>query len=95
VEALASRPGFDDVILFNADGEITESSRANVAAEMDGVLCTPPVSCGLLAGTLRARLLETGELVERVIPVDALLRSPRVVLVNSVRGQVPVTVIAP
>lgn len=94
-EALASRPGFVDVILFNADGEITESSRANVAAEMDGVLCTPPVSCGLLAGTLRARLLETGELVERVIPVDALLRSPRVVLVNSVRGQVPVTVIAP
>ncbi len=93
-DALASRPGFDDVILFNADREVTESSRANVAAEIDGVLCTPPVACGLLAGTCRAHLLETGVLVERVITVDALLRSPRVFLVNSVRGRVPVTVVA-
>ena len=30
--------------------KVTESSRANVAADVDGVLCTPPVSCGLLAG---------------------------------------------
>ena len=93
-DALASRPGFDDVILFNDRGEVTESSRANVVAEIGGVLCTPPVDCGLLPGTCRAHLLETGLLVERVIKVDALLRSPRVFLVNSVRGRVPVTVVA-
>ena len=85
-EALASRPGFGDVILFNADGEVTESSRANVVAEIDGVLCTPPVACGLLPGTFRAHLLETGAVTERVITVAELSASPRVFLANSVRG---------
>lgn len=92
VEALAARPGADDVILFNADGEITESTRANVAAEIAGVLCTPPVSCGLLPGTCRAHLLETGAIKERVITIAELLNSPRVFLVNSVRGMIPITV---
>jgi para-aminobenzoate synthetase/4-amino-4-deoxychorismate lyase len=91
-EALASRPGFDDVILFNADGEITESTRMNVVAEIEGALCTPPVSCGLLPGTFRAHLLETGVVTERVITIDELLASPRFFLVNSVRGMTPVTV---
>ena len=89
-QALASRPGFEDVILFNADGEVTESTRANVVAEVGGALCTPPVSCGLLPGTLRAHLLAAGAVTERVITVDELLSSPRVFLVNSVRGWMPV-----
>ncbi len=91
-EALASRPGFDDVILYNADNEVTESTRMNVVAEIDGALCTPPVPCGLLPGTYRARLLETNEITERVISITQLLQSPRVFLINSVRGKVPVTV---
>ena len=90
-EALASRPGFDDVILYNADNEITESTRMNVVAEIDGVLCTPPVACGLLPGTYRAHLLETEVITERVITTDQLLRSPRVFLINSVRGMISVT----
>ncbi|MEI7899051.1 MAG: aminodeoxychorismate synthase component I [bacterium] len=93
-EALASRPGFDDVILFNADGEITESTRMNVVAEIDGKLFTPPVACGLLPGTYRAHLLETGTVTERVITLDELLKSPRVLLVNSVRGMTRIAVSA-
>jgi para-aminobenzoate synthetase/4-amino-4-deoxychorismate lyase len=55
--------------------------------EIDGVLCTPPVSCGLLPGTLRAEMLERGEIVERIIPLQALAASPRFFLINSVRGK--------
>ena len=84
--ARAACPGFDDVLLFNEKGEITESTIANVAVDIEGKLCTPPVSCGLLPGTLRAHLLQQGELVERPITVAELLRSPRVLLLNSVRG---------
>ena len=82
------------MILFNADGEVTESSRANVVAEIGGALCTPPVACGLLPGTLRAHLLAAGAVTERVITVDELLSSPRVYLVNSVRGWMPVAIFA-
>ena len=51
--ARAGRTAGDDVLLYNERGEITETCRANVALRMGGELCTPPVACGLLAGTLR------------------------------------------
>jgi para-aminobenzoate synthetase/4-amino-4-deoxychorismate lyase len=85
-EALAERPGFDDVLLFNASGEVTESTRANLAVEIRGVLYTPPIRCGLLPGTQRAWLLEQARLRERVLTVQDVLESPNVYLFNSVRG---------
>ena len=85
-------PGYDDVLLFNEKGEVTESTIANLAVEIEGKLCTPPVQCGLLPGTLRAELLERGELVERVIMSKEVLRSPRVFLLNSMRGRYRVRV---
>jgi branched-subunit amino acid aminotransferase/4-amino-4-deoxychorismate lyase len=91
-EAKADFPDHDDVILFNEAGEATESTIANLAAEMDGVLCTPPVDCGLLPGTARAEFLAQGLLLEKPIARDQLLSSPRVFLFNSVRGMYPVAV---
>jgi para-aminobenzoate synthetase/4-amino-4-deoxychorismate lyase len=75
----------DDVILWNRSGEVTESCTANVVADFDGELVTPPVRCGLLAGTFRGFLLEKGRIVERVIPAEELPRARRLYLVNSVR----------
>ncbi len=88
-EAKADFPDHDDVILFNEDGEATEFTIANLVAEIDGALCTPPVECGLLPGTARAELLARGMLRERRITLDELRKSPRLSLVNSVRGLVP------
>ncbi len=85
-EALRQRPGSDEVLLYNADGEITESVTANVAVELAGSLWTPPLRCGLLPGTQRAFLLERGRLRERVISVEAALAAPKIYLFNSVRG---------
>ena len=59
--------GADDVLLWNEDGEMTESTIANLVVELDGVRVTPPVECGLLAGTLRGELLDRGEIAERVV----------------------------
>ncbi len=84
--ALKNRPGFDAVLLFNEAGEITETTIANVAVEIDGRLCTPPVECGLLPGTLRAHLLHEKVLTERVITVEQAVASGKVYLLNSVRG---------
>ncbi|KAJ2892257.1 hypothetical protein IWW38_003287 [Coemansia aciculifera] len=88
------------VLLFNAQGEITEGNVANVAVGMpDGSgemqLVTPPVSAGLLAGTMRASLLECGRIVEGRITVDqfkhAVKRGWPVMCMNSVRGLYKVT----
>ncbi len=83
--ALASRPGCDDVLLWNERGEITESTRANLVLRLDGELVTPPISSGLLAGTFRAELLSQGVLREQVLRAPDLARAENVYLINSVR----------
>lgn len=81
-------PEYDEIILWNPDREVTEAMTANIVADLDGNgrLVTPPVSCGLLAGTMRAELLATGEIEEARIPVARLIAAPRFWLINSVRG---------
>jgi len=85
-------PDAPDVVLWNERGELTETTTGNLVIELDGDLVTPPVSCGLLPGTLRAELLDTGDLVERVVRRDDLPRVDAVWMVNSLRGWVPIEV---
>ena len=75
-------PSDHDLIFWNERGEVTESTIANVVVEIDGELFTPPVHCGLLAGTFREQLLEEGVIKERVIKINEL---EKVFLINSVR----------
>ena len=83
--AKRDHPNYDDVLLFNEHGELTEFTIGNLIVEMDGKLYTPPISCGLLAGTFRAHLLDTGQVEERVIHVEELKGCSNIFLVNSVR----------
>lgn len=85
-DAIRMCPGYDDVLLFNEDGHATEATVANIAVEINGILYTPPVRCGLLPGTQRAWLLDHARLQERVLSVQEVLKSPNVFLLNSVRG---------
>jgi len=86
----ATPAAFDDVLLFNENGELTEFTIGNLVAEIDGELFTPPISCGLLAGTFRSHLLEMGKIRERVIRKDELGKCSKIFLVNSVRKWVDV-----
>jgi para-aminobenzoate synthetase/4-amino-4-deoxychorismate lyase len=80
-----SGPG-DDVILWNRAQEVTEATTANIVVEVHGRRITPPVGCGLLAGTFRAELLARSEIQERVLMLDDLRSASRVWLINSVHG---------
>ncbi|MFC1467866.1 aminodeoxychorismate synthase component I [Verrucomicrobiota bacterium] len=79
----------DDVVLFNENGEVTETTIANIVIEKRGQKFTPPISCGLLNGTFRQHLLETGRITEKAITVDDLKNADQIWLINSVRGWVP------
>ena len=79
-------PAYDEVVMWNPAGQITEAITANVVVDLDGRAVTPPVECGLLAGTMRAELLAAGEIAEAPITVEQLLAARRIWLVNSVRG---------
>ena len=86
--AEAACPGVDAVLLWNERGEVTEATNFNLVAEIDGRRVTPPLDCGLLAGTFRAELLATGAITEAIVRVDDLRRATRLWLINSVRGWV-------
>lgn len=85
-DALASRPDCDDVLLWNERDEVTEASSSNVVFEIDGQLVTPPISSGILGGTLRRTLLEAGVLEEATVSRDDARNATRLWLINSVRG---------
>lgn len=83
--ARRSRPEADEVLLWNARGEVTEGTIGNLVAEIGGVRCTPPLSSGLLAGTFRAEQLEAGRIRERVLTKADVSAARRLWLINSVR----------
>ena len=83
--AKAGLPGCDDVILWNERGEVTESTIGNIVIRMGGKLVTPPVECGLLAGTFRGHLLKVGEIEESIISIEDLKAADEIFLINSVR----------
>jgi len=88
-------PGIDDVLLWNARGELTESTIANVVLELDGEWVTPPVTSGLLPGVGRRLLLESGRARERLISTSDLKRATGLALVNSLRGWWPARLVDP
>ena len=75
----------DDIIFYNERNEVTESGTANVVVRLGDQLFTPPVNCGLLAGTFRDHLLAEGKIKERVITVEDLKHADELFLINSVR----------
>lgn len=76
----------DEVILANERGELCEGTITSLFLEDgSGILKTPPLSCGLLAGVLREELLESGKAVEQVLsPED--LETGTILVGNSLRG---------
>ncbi len=85
--ARAARPDADDVLLWNAAGEITETTMANVAFRRGDRWVTPPVRCGLLGGVMREELLARGEWVEGVIRREEATPGEPIELANAVRGR--------
>ncbi len=69
----AKRRGADEVLFLNERGELCEGARANVFLKQDGALLTPPLSCGLLPGVLRANLLASRRAREESIRILARL----------------------
>jgi para-aminobenzoate synthetase/4-amino-4-deoxychorismate lyase len=87
----AARLGVDEVVYLNERGELTEGSFTNIFIERDGTLLTPPLSAGLLPGTLRAELIAEGRAHESILTLDDLAAADAVYLGNSVRGLVVAT----
>jgi branched-chain amino acid aminotransferase len=54
----AVRAGFDEAIVLNADGHISEGSAANFFMLRNGVFATPPITANVLEGITRRSVIQ-------------------------------------
>jgi branched-subunit amino acid aminotransferase/4-amino-4-deoxychorismate lyase len=81
----------DEALMLNTRGDLACASAANIFWVHDGALVTPALDCGVLAGTLRARVIgwAEGEGIEvRQVRqgAEALDQADAVFLTNSLIG---------
>jgi para-aminobenzoate synthetase/4-amino-4-deoxychorismate lyase len=89
-DARATRPDCTDVVLWTRDGQLTESTFANIVLRFGKKRYTPQLAAGLLPGVFRRHLLEAGEIEERILTVDDLGKADEIRLINSVRRWIEV-----
>lgn len=63
----ANQRGFDDAIFLNSKGFLTESTIANLFVVKNNIICTPPISDGLLPGITREVILKNA--LKKNIPI--------------------------
>ncbi|MGM0887339.1 MAG: aminodeoxychorismate synthase component I [Bacillota bacterium] len=85
-----NNPDFQDVLLWNEEGFITEFTNGNVVVKINGDLYTPPVESGLLAGTFRQELIRKQEIKVKNISKADLNNAEEIWFINSVRGKLKV-----
>ena len=92
-EAMAK--GALEALMLNTRGEVAECAGSNVFIVKQGVLLTPPLSCGILEGITRAITLELAaalslRLEERVISVEDVRSADEVFITSSLKEIVPI-----
>lgn len=87
----AESQGAWEALLVNERGRLVEGSRSNLALVLPNGVFTPPRTDGCLPGTVRRRLLESGEIQEWPLAPDDLDAAREVLLMNSLVGVLPVS----
>lgn len=91
----ANRAGRDEALMLNLEGYVSEGSVDNLFVVIDGVLRTPPLGDGLLAGITRAVIIEIAREIgipvdEASLTVDDLMRAGECFLTGTGAELVPV-----
>ncbi|MBV1901259.1 MAG: aminodeoxychorismate synthase component I [Kordiimonadaceae bacterium] len=85
--AKAQSLGHADMLFMNEKGQLTEGAISTLYVEMQGILYTPPIHVGLLAGTHRADLLTSRTDIQvRTISYEELKAADALYIGNAVRG---------
>lgn len=90
----AHERGFDEVVLLNERGEVSECTSANIFAANGGEVTTPPLTAGCLPGVTRELLLTDVRvpgitLVERTLTPGDLERADQVFITSTTRDLLP------
>jgi len=89
----AESQGLYEIFFVNIRAEVTEGTISTLFMEKNGQLYTPALSSGLLPGTLRRALLESGQAEERILTMEDIMGADALFMGNSVRGLVAVRLV--
>jgi branched-chain amino acid aminotransferase len=97
--AEAQREGFDEVVLLNERGEVSECTAANIFAVKGEKLVTPPLNSGCLEGVTRGILMEIASeagtsVVEQTMRLEDLYGADEVMMTSTNRNVIGVKEIA-
>jgi len=71
----ANQHGYNEAILLNEDGKVTEGTGENIFIVRDGVISTPPVSDGLLEGITRDTIMQLAIDLDYDVIEESLVRT--------------------
>ena len=94
-EQEATGKGWEEGLLMSRRGRITEGCRSNVFIVRDKTLMTPPLSDGLLDGTVRRKVLQLAKDLGVAVQLRSLSRADlqrceEAFLTSSLRGVLPI-----
>ncbi len=81
----AKQNKWNDALLVNTDSRIIESTIANIFWIKDGVVYTPPLADGCIAGVMRRHVIGQIPVKEKSLTVHELLNADEVFLTNAVK----------
>ena len=87
---LARSRGFDNAVLYDSVGRVSECATSNIFAIIDDQVVTPPLDTGCLPGITREVLLERGVASERELLPGDLIDATDVFITSATSGVVPV-----
>jgi branched-chain amino acid aminotransferase len=95
----AHREGFDEVVLLNERGEVSECTAANIFAVKKDRVVTPPLSSGCLEGVTRGVLMEIAadagtSVTEQTLRMEDLYSADEVFITSTNRNVIGVREIA-
>ncbi len=79
----AAAKGADDAVLLNTQDRVAETTIANVFAVIGGDVVTPPLTDGVLAGTMRARVIAAAQAHERSLSPSDLESASEIILTSA------------
>jgi branched-chain amino acid aminotransferase len=97
IKTEASRAGFDEALVLNQDGHVSEGSAMNVFMVRDGIVITPPVTDNILEGITRRSVIELAKnelgltVVERSIDRTELFIAEELFMTGTAAQVVAVT----
>lgn len=91
----AKSRGFDDSLLLNTAGNVSEGTSANIFWAKDDMLCTPSLECGILPGVTRAAIADIARkhgitVSEGAFPLENLLAADEAFLTSSTAELSPI-----